>query len=58
MHGTDWRTSTRCQPNNQCVEVRPTSDSVLVQDTTDRGTALSFSKADWMVFLQKYSEAI
>lgn len=47
-----WRTSTACQPNDDCVEVAIGGEWVRVRHSRDRaGAALSFTHAEWAAFL-------
>ncbi len=53
-HGLDgnWVRSSRCTPNNNCVEVRVGHDEVGVRDTKNAGGAvLTFDRGGWTSFL-------
>lgn len=49
-----WRTSTRTDGSNNCVEVADNlPDVVLVRDTKDRtGPQLTFGPAAWSAFVE------
>ena len=56
MAATDrliWRTSSRTDNGQKCVEVAPIADGVLVRDTKDHGSGpvLHFSHEQWTSFL-------
>ncbi|HEY4005225.1 MAG TPA: DUF397 domain-containing protein [Pseudonocardia sp.] len=48
-----WRTSSRTDNGEKCVEVAPTADGVLVRDTKDHGAGpvLRYSYREWAEFL-------
>jgi hypothetical protein len=47
-----WVRSSRCVPNNNCVEVRVGLDEVGVRDTKNSGGAvLRFDRGGWASFL-------
>lgn len=50
-----WRTSSRTNNGEACVEVAPTAGGVLVRDTKDHGAgpALSFTHQQWAAFLAR-----
>jgi hypothetical protein len=48
----NWVRSSRCVPNNNCVEVRVGLDEVGVRDTKNSGGAvLRFDRDGWTSFL-------
>ena len=52
LDGIVWRTSSYCDQCEACVEVAPTSEAVLIRDSTDRtGPALSIPPTAWHAFL-------
>jgi hypothetical protein len=47
-----WVRSSRCVPNNNCVEVRVGHDEVGVRDTKNSaGAVLTFDRGGWTSFL-------
>ncbi len=49
-----WIRSSRCTPQNNCVELRSGHDSVGVRDSKNAGgTTLAFGRAEWTTFLGK-----
>ena len=55
-----WRTSTRSGQNNQCVAVADNGATTLVRDTknADGGPTISFTTAQWDVFLREVTEGL
>ena len=49
----DWRTSSRTDNGQACIEVAPTRDAVLVRDTKDHGAGpvIEFSHDQWATFV-------
>jgi len=56
MLSNTWKKSSRSNGNggNNCVEVRMTSDGILVRDTKDQGNGpvLTFTPDEWLAFLE------
>lgn len=50
-----WRTSSRTDNGERCVEVAPAVDGVLVRDSKDHGAGpvLRFSHDEWAAFLAR-----
>ncbi|WP_433329287.1 DUF397 domain-containing protein [Spirillospora sp. CA-294931] len=51
-----WRKSARCQANNGCVELAPTTGAgVAVRDGMDdeNGPVLRFAPAEWRTFMAR-----
>jgi hypothetical protein len=49
-----WIRSSRCTPQNNCVELRSGPGSVDVRDSKNAGgTTLAFGHAEWTTFLGK-----
>jgi uncharacterized protein DUF397 len=55
MLSNTWKKSSRSNGNggNNCVEVRMTSDEILVRDSKDEGTGpvLKFTRMEWLAFV-------
>lgn len=50
--GPAWRTSRRCTPDQQCVEVAPIAGEVAVRDSTDpEGPHLHVRPRAWREFV-------
>lgn len=50
--GLTWVRSSRCAPNQNCVELRITDEVVGVRDSKNiEGSTLSFTHEKWSVFL-------
>ena len=48
-----WRKSRASGADGGCVEVADRGTSVLVRDSRDRRTVLSFSSTEWSAFLRR-----
>ena len=47
-----WVRSSRCSPNNNCVELRLNRESVRVRDSkAGEGPELAFGQSSWQAFL-------
>jgi hypothetical protein len=47
-----WVRSSRCSPNNNCVELRLSPESVRVRDSkAGEGPQLAFDQSSWRAFL-------